>query len=98
MTTPEADARQEHVIRSFQPGDRAEVDRLARGGLLIGHIEHGGSATLADPHGSGAGVPTPESFWIVEVMGRVMGTIALLQGDRNVGRLLQLRVSPEWES
>jgi ribosomal protein S18 acetylase RimI-like enzyme len=31
-------------------------------------------------------------------MGRMMGTIALLQGDRNVGRLLQLRVAPEWKS
>jgi hypothetical protein len=98
MTKPEAEARNEFVIRSFRPGDQAEVDRLAREGLLIGHIDHSGCATPADPHGSGAGLPTPKTFWIVEVMGRVMGTIALLQEDCNVGRLLQLRVAPEWQS
>ena len=92
-----ANDRREYTVRSFQPDDRAEVDRLAREGLLLGHVDLSGSATNPDPQGSGAGTPTPESFWIVEARGQVIGTIALLQGGANVGRMLQLRVASEWQ-
>lgn len=91
------DERDEYTIRTFAEGDLAEVERLAREGLLIGHVDHSGSGTEADPHGSGAGRPTPQSFWVVEAQGSVIGSIAMLQGDGDVGRLLQLRIASEWK-
>jgi hypothetical protein len=90
------DERDEYTIRTFAEDDRADVERLASEGLLVGHVDHSGSATEADPHGSGAGYPTPHSFWVVEAQGHVIGTIAMLDGDPDVGRLLQLRVAPAW--
>jgi hypothetical protein len=91
------DPRDEYTIRTFAEDDRADVERLASEGLLVGHVDHRGSATDADPHGSGAGYATPHSFWVVEAQGRVIGTIAMLDGDRDVGQLLQLRVAPAWK-
>jgi hypothetical protein len=90
------DDRDGYTIRAFADDDRAQVEQLAREGLLVGHTDHSGSATESNPHGSGAGHPTPQSFWVVEAQGRVIGSIGMLQGDGDVGRLLQLRVAPQW--
>jgi N-acetylglutamate synthase-like GNAT family acetyltransferase len=92
------DERDEYTIRTFAEDDRADVERLASEGLLVGHVNHSDSATEADPHGSGAGYPTPHSFWVVEAQGHVIGTIAMLDGDPDVGQLLQLRVAPAWRN
>lgn len=88
----------EYTIRRYTEGDEADVKRLAVKGLLPGHLDHSDESTPADPHGSSAGRPTPDSFWIVESAARVVGTVALLDDQDRTGRLLQLRVARDWNA
>ena len=70
-------------LRTYHVRDRSDVHRLYHEGLL-------------------AGIPDPlkrsqDHFWVAEANGEVIGTIAILKDDNQIGHVRRLRVDPFWK-
>jgi N-acetylglutamate synthase-like GNAT family acetyltransferase len=81
-------------VRPYAPADRAEVERLLTQGLLPGHVDYESreAERIRGSFGS-----ERERFLVAEAGGRVVGTVAVVEGSPDVAHLYWLRVEPEWQ-
>jgi N-acetylglutamate synthase-like GNAT family acetyltransferase len=86
----------ETLVRTFTERDRLSVKRLSTEGLLPDQVDYESQdpdtierTYLASPR---------DHFWVAEVDGEVVGTVALRELNRDVGHLHWLRVSPAWQA
>ncbi len=83
-------------VRTFQPADRVQLDRLARGGLLPGHVDYDADHIdrIEEMYLSSA----REHFWVAQAGDQVIGTVAIAEIGPDIGHLHWLRVAPEWQA
>jgi N-acetylglutamate synthase-like GNAT family acetyltransferase len=85
------------VIRNFRQDDQPEARRLYRGGLLIGQIDPYDEATDLEHIEEVYIHRPPNHFWVAEAGEAVIGTIAMLQENRDIAHVRRLRVAQAWQ-
>jgi ribosomal protein S18 acetylase RimI-like enzyme len=85
-------------LRSFRAGDRPEVMRLYREGLL------GGCFDPADPAQDMQSIfaayfrRPQDHFWVADIPGvGIIGTIAVFEDKTHIAHIRRLRVDPAWQ-
>lgn len=82
------------AVRPFVPADRDAVERLFHEGLLPGHVDY---APAEADRIREMMKTNRQRMWVAEASGEVVGTIAVVEADRDVGQIHWLRVAPEWQ-
>ena len=82
------------LIRPASLADRTQVERLFDEGLLPGHVDY--ESERADRIRVALGSER-ERFFVAEIDGRIVGTIAVVEASPDVGHLHWLRVAPEFQ-
>lgn len=82
------------IIRPFTLDDLDQVQRLAREGLMPGQLDY----EMRDAERIGQSFGSDRERFLVAVtpQGRVIGTLAVVEGSRDVAHLHWLRVDPSW--
>jgi predicted N-acetyltransferase YhbS len=88
---------EQFVVRPSTPADRPAVERLFREGLLPGHVEYESARAERIRRSFGS---DRERFLVAESTadGRIVGTVAVIEAQPDVGHLHWLRVAPEWQA
>jgi ribosomal protein S18 acetylase RimI-like enzyme len=81
-------------IRPFTLDDLDQVQRLAREGLLPDQVDY--EAEQAERIGQSFGSDRERFFVAVTPDGRVIGTVAVIEGSPDTAHVHWLRVDPSW--
>lgn len=88
----------ELCLRSYHARDRDEVRQLYHHGLLTGAPDTLDAATDLD-HIEDVYLRRPQDhFWVAEIDGQVIGSIAITEHDKQIGHVRRLRVDPGWKT
>jgi N-acetylglutamate synthase-like GNAT family acetyltransferase len=98
----EVQVRDPFIIRDYRPEDRTEVTRLYREGLMMGQLDPYDLAADLEHIEECYGRDSFCHFWVAEVDGRLIGTVAIAHnetGERriDIAHLRRLRVDPAWQ-
>jgi N-acetylglutamate synthase-like GNAT family acetyltransferase len=84
-------------LRTYHVRDRSDVHRLYHEGLLAGIPDPLDSTTDLDRIDDVYLKRPQDHFWVAEANGEVIGTIAILKDDNQIGHVRRLRVDPFWK-
>ena len=88
---------QEICLRTYHAKDRREILRLYRQGVLTGDPDPMDPATDLD-HVEEVYLQRPQDhFWVAEIDGEVIGSIAILVNEKQIAHVRRLRVDPAWK-
>jgi len=87
----------ELCLRTYQSRDWCEIRCLYKHGLLAGFPDPADPATDLD-HIEDVYLKRPQDhFWVAEANGDVIGSIAVLKDDKQIGHIRRLRVNSAWK-
>jgi N-acetylglutamate synthase-like GNAT family acetyltransferase len=89
-------ARVKMRVRSYDARDRHEVLRLYHHGLLTGTPDPRDPATDLDHIGKNYLKRSQDHFWVAEMNGRIVGTVAIKGEEDQIAHVRRLRVDPAW--
>jgi len=85
-------------LRSYRAGDQQKVLRLYHHGLLTGVPDPLDPATDLD-HIEEVYLKRPQDhFWVAEVNDQVIGSVAVMEDDKQIAHIRRLRVDPAWKT
>lgn len=84
-------------IRSYHAQDRHEVRRLYHHGLLTGTPDPLDPATDLDRIEDIYLKRPQDHFWVAELDGRIIGSIAITEDRQQIAHVRRLRVDPAWK-
>ena len=85
-------------IRSYVPRDKADVHRLYHEGLITGVVDPLDPAHDLDEVERAYLVRPEDHFWIADVSGEAIGSIAIKLEDNRVAHVRRLRVDGNWKT
>lgn len=85
------------VIRPYLFRDQPGVCRLRSAGLLAGQQDPQASETALDDIPDIYLSAPSGRFWVADMRGQIVGTVAVAHSDTDVAYIRRLRVAPDWQ-
>ena len=88
----------ELCLRTYHARDRRDVLWLYHHGLLTGRADPSDPATDLDQIEQFYLQRPQDHFWVAEMEGEVIGTVAILVDEKQIAHVRRLRVDPAWKT